>query len=150
MRLLAIFALCFLLLPAPAFAQDTPQLKVDITPLKPTAKNMQDFEVHTKLTNTSQSELKMLVWLCSYPDHWKSDNPHVGVPGVPCDKNFLKWETLKAGAAYERDLTLHVEMPVRDMPESVTFRLSFQAGMEDKAKVTPPVFWSEPMTVKLE
>lgn len=146
MKALAILALGFLLLSASAFAENTPQLKAEIRTfhLGPSNKAGVLVSLNTKITNVGKAEQSLLIWSCSYPEHWKSDNPAVEVKQVDCDKNALIPVTLKAGEVYERELSVEVKH------DGATFRLGFEPGVNSgDSRLRQSVIWSNDIAVAI-
>jgi hypothetical protein len=127
----------------------SPPLLVEIKPAQTVVHSNEEFLVSTALRNTS-SEVQVLgVMSCSYPSQWAADNTSVYVSQVSCLRNVLFRISLKPGEAYERTLSVHVELASgKGQLESVTFRLGFQ---DENPPTVPrvPRIWSNAVTVSV-
>ena len=145
--LCAIMLSPVMLLGATAHAGDLP-LQVEIKPAQATKKNDDVFPVDTTIRNVGNQRQTLWIWSCSYPDHWRSDNPRISVLPVYCKKNFLQRTVLKPGKAYGRELSVSVEVPLnKPTRESVTFRLGFMPWTQEDE--SPPYVWSNPVTLEV-
>jgi hypothetical protein len=131
-----------------AHSQSSP-IVVEIKPTQTVVKDNETFSVSTTLRNRS-SEVQVLgVMSCSYPAQWAVDNLSVYMSQVSCLRNVLSRIILKPGEAYERTLSVHVELASgKGQLESVTFRLGFQ---DENPLTVPkaPRIWSNAVTVSV-
>ena len=132
-----------------------PTLQVTIQSGKESVKAGDIFPVTTVIQNVGQDVQTLHLWICSYEDHWISDNPNAHVLETLCEKNFIQAVKLKPGQSHKRDLNLRADMapknPPRETPsaKSLRFRLGFTDG--DKAesnKVSKPI-WSNSIALKI-
>ena len=127
-------------------AQDSP-LKVELKPAHETVNNYQPFQVATAIRNTATAEQLLDVWSCSYPTQWISDNPKVHMNLVACKKNDLLHLKIAPGKAWEKPLSIRVELAAGDgQPESVTFRMGFKNATFVTGQPNLPM-WSDPVTI---
>lgn len=146
--LFATLLLCFGGLAA--YGQSSP-IVAEIRPAQASVKNNEDFSVSTSLRNTSNSEQSLEVLYCGYSVQWVTDNPsvHVDFAEGGCMHNFPHKTVLKPGEAYERALSVHVELASGNgQLESVTFRLGFQDENTPTVPTVPRI-WSNAVTVSV-
>jgi hypothetical protein len=143
------------------YAQDSP-LKVSIKMTQTVVTNTQDFDVSTKIENIGQEEQILHVSQCWYSSmQWTADNPSVHVKQIFCKKNASIDIRLKPGEATEGVLPVHMEIPVLEFPQPVTFRLGFCPAvcrnpiLDRTLPTSPPplaavpTIWSNAVTVKI-
>jgi hypothetical protein len=148
--------LFFIAISTTAFGQVSP-LKVEIKSTQMVVKNLQNFEVSTRIENIGKEEMQIHLSQCSYSSlQWSADNSAVHVKQIICKKNAVSVIRLKPGEAYEKALPIQIEVPILGIPQHVTFRLGFSPWDEVGVPVTPsPPFhpgapiWSNAITLNI-
>jgi hypothetical protein len=124
-------------------------IKVEVEPAQTTVQNNETFTVNTFIRNTGSDEEVLAIWSCSYPQQWQADSPFLHVDGVGCMKNDIFHIRIQPGEAYERPLSIRVELAAgKRQIESVTFRLGFQDENPGTIPKTPRI-WSNAVTVNV-
>jgi hypothetical protein len=131
-----------------AYGQDLPT-RVEISVVRSTVKNNEEFPVSTTIRNVGRDEQSLQIWSCSYPEQWTADNPDVHIIGAACRKNDVILVGLKPGDAYERTLSIHIGIAAENRTQkSVTFRLGFESATSKKTDIASPI-WSNAITVNV-
>lgn len=132
-----------------AYGQAAP-ISVSVRLVQSQVKNRAELLVATSIRNDGTAEQSLQVWSCSYPKQWRTDNPAIHIPDVPCKKNDLIRLKLKAGEVYERELSLEIRLDAAGhAPPAVTFRLGLDASaVYEKPELASPI-WSNAITASL-
>lgn len=122
--------------------------KLDINPASLT--------IATKITNISNDDQKIPVWICSYGWSWVASSPAIisGLEG--CLKNYDEVITLKPGEEYKRDLQIAVSSKAKVGP--LNFQMGFnlkndwigtRIGIGANKEMLADVIWSNPVTINV-
>lgn len=105
--------------------------------------------VHTTITNTSDTEQTLHVMSCDYAHSWQADSKLISVGFEVCARNVPSSVKIKAGKDYKRDLQLTL-LPGTSLGK-LMFRLGFVPGLDlaTTALSGEPV-WSEPVILKVD
>ena len=144
-----LLLLCFAASAADGQAQT---LRAEIQLAQTVVKNDEDILITTTIRNTGAAEETLVVWTCSYPAQWRSDNPDVRVNQVACMQNVPGKVKLRPGETFTRPVHVHVAPKAPELPRSVPFRLGYGTDayfgtIEPAPKV--PVIWSNAVTVHI-
>ncbi len=147
----------FIVLAVSKFALAAPPstIQIAIHSGQESVKSVDIFPVTTNIQNVGKDTLTLHLWICSYDDHWISDNPNVRVLGISCDKNFLQEVKLKPGEIHKRDLNLKIDVAPKNSPvempaiKSLRFRLGFTDGNEAENSKLAKSIWSNSITLKV-
>jgi hypothetical protein len=125
-------------------------LKIEIKTEQTVVRNLEDFNVSTKVRNVGRESQDLFIWSCSYSKHWRADSPTVHVKPVSCRKNALMKTQIKPGDVYERTLSIEIVLPAAGLSEQpITFRLGFEPLTEAEVGQLLAPLWSNPIAVKV-
>lgn len=136
-------------------------LKIEISlnehsPLKQFDKDPTSLAIATKITNISDNEQKIPVWLCSYGSSWVASSPAIVTGLESCTKNFPTDVVLKPKESYSRDLMVAVSSKAK--AGSLTFHMGFnlkndwfgtRIGIGSNKETLTDVIWSNPITIEI-
>jgi hypothetical protein len=126
-------------------------LKAEIKLTRTVVKNDETFFVATVVRNTGSTVQSLIVWDCSYPDQWTTDNPAARINDVACQQNTRGEIQLKPGASYIRSVSLHIHVAFGQVTQDkVAFRMGYGKMPYFRAQdVVPkvPLLWSNAVTV---
>ena len=130
--------------------------KIIVAPKKNRIHFGERFEAEVDVKNITSTNQLFGVWLCSWPDHYGTDNPNVGnATGSACLRNFPIKVNLAPNESYKNKLMFEV---VRAMATNqVSFRVRFQPFIVGKDKggggyfeIKPgKAYWSDQVTLSL-
>ena len=98
-------------------------LTVRVDPQKLRVRPKVDFEVRLRVINSSQAAHSFQVMSCSWFRQWKASNERITLAEWDCAENDKVTETLQAGRAYEKKLSMRLASGKPG--EKVTFRMGF-------------------------
>lgn len=136
-------------------------LKVEISlsehsALKQFEKNPASLTLATKITNISDNDQKIPVWLCSYGSSWVASSPAIITGLESCTKNFVTEVVLKPAESYSRDLAIRVSSKAKAGP--LSFQMGFnlkndwagtRIGIGINKEMLTDVIWSNPITIEV-
>lgn len=99
------------------------------------------FWVVLHVENVSGRPLLIQAMCCSWPDAWKSDEPHVLSGGWNCGKNFLQTIEIAPGAWFTDEMEISIDHTVK---RTVSFRMGFDPGNGGKKS------WSNALEAKID
>ena len=154
--LLSIFVWSFLT----TFCYASP-LKIEISlnehsPLNQFGKDFKRLAIATKITNISDKDQKITVWLCSYGSSWVASSPAIVTGLESCEKNNPTDVILKPKESYSRDLLIAVSSKAK--AGSLSFQMGFnlkndrfggRIGIESNKEMLTDVIWSNPITIEI-
>ncbi len=112
-------------------------LTVEIKPATLTWKPKQHVDVALRVVNTSKAPQKIHVWLCSWFENIKLDDPQLVFDPWGCDKNYDRDVELAPGKAWEQKLDMYaVDSATADAHQ---LRIGFVSS--------GTLRWSAPVTV---
>jgi len=110
----------------------------------------------TRITNISDNDQKIPVWLCSYGSSWVASSPAIITGLESCTKNFVTEVVLKPRESYSRDLLIAVSSKAK--AGSLTFQMGFnlkndwfgtRIGIGINKEMLKDVIWSNPITIEV-
>jgi hypothetical protein len=102
------------------------------------------FAVSVSIVNPGQTAATVGIWLCSWAEQWKTDDPQIVVGGADCTKNF---PTTISIAPHDRDTrVLQAFATAKATPGKHDVRLAFTA-VDGDGKPRGDAMWTGKITV---